>query len=793
MPRRILVMLAIALVPAMAVSVGALPTAGDRNPLEAPPEERIEYFAIDGRDRLDAITNLGFDVTHEVQRIPTGWEAGIVVSDDDVAALTAMGADLLADGERFDWVAESARMQDAVAGFHAEARATARGLLAGAAQDGVDRVDIGRVDRFESKDQQFLSVEAKSSMADSAPAMLLLWNAGEGTPIGAGGAQVMTAFVDSGEYMYHRVLAPVEVVPTEVMVVSALGGTDTAAAEEWLYDTDSLLDQPGYRSGFIDGYQDPTVMFDRLEELAAAHPDVAEIVDLASDTNGYQRKAQAVIGSGASSVVVSSVAWGHEGGNDVTISLQAGTGRPAGTVTVEGSAITVAVDATTTAAQVIAALDAQAGELVDAHGYRTSGTTGVVAPTTAPVALTDNLRAPIPRGPFDLRAIRIGRHRDGSKPGVLIVAQDHAREWVPPLIAMEAVERLLANYKSDPVSADIIENTDIWVIPSNNPDGSHYSMYDRALQRRNMTNHCPEAQSDPGFRNSWGVDLNRNFSVASRRDGFDGASGSCTSDTYDGPAELSEPEASNVVRLVEQHDNIRYFMTIHSNGGQLFWQPGAYIAEGRLTPTRPPLGDELYYWQMAERILSEVKTYQDTVVRPDLVGGSSDVLYSSAGNVREELYVNHGVYAFGWEVGGATWDPTTRQFQDGSFQPPWPQAQGEYMEYANGVTEMFRIAADAGRDTTDPTAALVPGAEGGLVFETSEPARVFFTTDGTTPRPLPRPTDQVVPRPTEGTREYFASGIREQGEVLSFPAGTTVRWLVVDPSGNQTTGSTTTG
>ncbi len=136
------------------------------------------------------------------------------------------------------------------------------------------------------------------------------------------------------------------------------------------------------------------------------------------------------------------------------------------------------------------------------------------------------------------------------------------------------------------------------MIPSNNPDGSHYSMYDSALQRRNMTNHCGEAQSDPGYRNSWGVDLNRGYSVASRRDGFDGASGTCTSDTYDGPAELTEPE----------------------------------------------------------------------------------VLYSSTGNVREELYVNHGVYAFGWEVGGATWDTTTRQFQSGSFQPSWSQAQGEYME-----------------------------------------------------------------------------------------------------------------
>ncbi len=791
MSRRLLAILTLALVPALvptlALPAAAVPLEGPRNPLEATPDRRVIHVAVDGRDTLDAITDAGFDVTHEVHRVPTGWEAEVVVDDIDLATLMALGAVPLAEEDRFDWMDQIAPMRAAAADF----RVTEAPLALGD-RDGVDAVDVGRVDLFETKGQHFLSVEAKSSLQDASAAMLLTWNAGEGTPAGSGGAQLMTAFTDSGEYMYHRVLTTVEVVPTEVSVVSVLGGSDSAPVEEWLYDTESLLDQPGYESGFIDGYQDPTVMFERLAELAAQHPDVAEMVDLASDTNGYQRRAQATIGSGSSAVVVSSVAWGHEGGNDLTVTLAADGGQP-GTVVVDGSAITVSVDATTTAADVIAALTADAADMVLAHGYRTSGTGGVVTPTTSPVTLTDGLSAPIDHGPFDVQAIRIGRHRDGSKPGVLIIAQDHAREWVPPLIAMEAVERLLANYETDPASADIIDNVDIWVIPSNNPDGSHYSMYDYDLQRKNMTNHCDETRSDPGYRDSWGVDLNRGYSVASRRDGFAGASGTCTSSTYDGPGELSEPEAINVVSLVEQHDNIRFFMTIHSNGGQLFWQPGAYIADGRLTPTRPPLGDETFYWQMAERILSGVKTYQDTVVRPDLVGGSSDVLYSSAGNIREELYVNHGVYAFGWEVGGATWNPTTRQFQSGSFQPSWSQAQGEYMEYANGITEMWRIAADHGRDDVAPTADLVEGPEGGLVFTTSEPARVFFTTDGTTPTPLPRPTDQVTPRPTTGTMEYLASGIRERGETLTFPAGTTVRWLVVDPAGNTSVGSATTG
>ena len=80
-------------------------------------------------------------------------------------------------------------------------------------------------------------------------------------------------------------------------------------------------------------------------------------------------------------------------------------------------------------------------------------------------------------------------------------------------------------------------------------------------------------------------------------------------------------------------------------------------------------------------------------------GGASDVLYSSAGNVREDLYNNYGIYAFGWEVGGSVYNPATGNWQGGSFQPPWEgvpdlvSGHSETMEYANGIMEMFRVAA----------------------------------------------------------------------------------------------------
>ncbi|MEU2610701.1 hypothetical protein ABZ570_03810 [Micromonospora sp. NPDC007271] len=54
-------------------------------------------------------------------------------------------------------------------------------------------------------------------------------------------------------------------------------------------------------------------------------------------------------------------------------------------------------------------------------------------------------------------------------------------------------------------------------------------------------------------------------------------------------------------------------------------------------------------------------------------------------------------------------------WQGGSFQPAWvgnPElvsGHAETMEYANGIMEMFRVAADWGQDNKKPTSKLVPG------------------------------------------------------------------------------------
>ncbi|WP_328382134.1 M14 family metallopeptidase [Micromonospora zamorensis] len=795
--RRIALLALPALVGSILVATGpagADPTGPSAATSRSQPEDResvrLVQIRLTGADMLDKVAAAGFDLEHGLRRVPTGIEGEAVVTAEQVTELTAMGVEVLADDAGFAW------SDQADGGIGVDA-AGARAVQPSNHQA---TVRIARADWFTTKGQGFLYVEARTTegqQADPIVGMQVENDSGKGTPFGF--ARTMSRFVDSGQYMFHRNLFKLDTRPTRIQVTSSTGGVTTGVVSNWLENAPPpLTANPSYKSDFVDGYKHPQQLYSRAKEIARQYPDIAEIVYLPNQTNGYQRKAQAQLGgTGQAAVVATSAAWGHEGGNEITVEF---VDRPDANlplaVEVTGKAVRVllATDAAgapaSTATQVADALRTRSAGLIDrAHPYRTNEGSGIVAPTAGPVALTDFLdqkrvgapEGEVPRGPATIPVLRIGKHRDGKKPGVLIQAQDHAREWVPATTSLESAERLVHNYRSDRETKKIVENTDIFFILSNNPDGANYSFYNFASQRKNMTNHCPDASADPAQRNSWGVDLNRNYRVGSGHDGYAGGSTNCVSGTYQGPEELSEPESKNIIWLVEKYSNIKFMMSVHSNGGQLFWQPGAYIADGRITTPRPPLGDEAFYWQSAARILSQVKAHRETVVTPENVGGSSDVLYSSAGNVREDLYYTYGIYAFGWEVGGSVYNPATGNWQGGSFQPEWTgnpelvSGHAETMEYANGIMEMFRVAADWGKDKKDPTSRLIPGdgkyrGPVDVRFETSEPATIYYTTDGS--------------RPTLESPRYAATEFREPGQVFHVTETTTFRWFSVDSAGN---------
>jgi hypothetical protein len=234
---------------------------------------------------------------------------------------------------------------------------------------------------------------------------------------------------------------------------------------------------------------------------------------------------------------------------------------------------------------------------------------------------------------------------------------------------LETAERLVHNYGIHDTTTELVDELDIFLMPSFNPDGANYSFYDVPMHRKNMTNYC----DTDGARDQWAVeqgaqwvvDNNRNYGAYTLWDGYAGASFTCTSTTFAGPEELgplSQPENQNLVWLVDTHDNIDFSMNIHSSGDYFMWSPGAYIAEGRVPTPRPSAMEEAYFWESSASILTAIKEHRGTVVTPARTGPIIDVLYSAAGNSGDHLWYLNDIYAWNFEVGRA------------GFQPAWPEA-----------------------------------------------------------------------------------------------------------------------
>ena len=69
-----------------------------------------------------------------------------------------------------------------------------------------------------------------------------------------------------------------------------------------------------------------------------------------------------------------------------------------------------------------------------------------------------------------LRVIKIGRRNGGLRPAVWIDAGIHAREWISPASILYLINQLVENYGS-PENRNIVDNLDVYILPSANPDG----------------------------------------------------------------------------------------------------------------------------------------------------------------------------------------------------------------------------------------------------------------------------------------------------------------------------------
>lgn len=161
---------------------------------------------------------------------------------------------------------------------------------------------------------------------------------------------------------------------------------------------------------------------------------------------------------------------------------------------------------------------------------------------------------------------------EGSEPAILFTGLHHAREPIGPHLLLYTMQEMAANYGTDPVITELINEREIWFIPIVNPDGYAFN----------------EA-TDPGGGGLWrknrrvngggafGVDPNRNYGYQWGLDDF-GSSADSTRETYRGPGPFSEPETRAVRDFCIAHPNLRIAFNYHAYSNLLLY-PWGYVKE----------------------------------------------------------------------------------------------------------------------------------------------------------------------------------------------------------------------
>ncbi len=230
----------------------------------------------------------------------------------------------------------------------------------------------------------------------------------------------------------------------------------------------------------------------------------------------------------------------------------------------------------------------------------------------------------------DLLAIKLTQGargvRDGRRPAVLYSATQHAREWIAAEVDRRLmhwyVDRWLAN---DREVKNLLRRTELWFVPVANPDGYQYTFEHERLWRKNLRDNNGDGETAFGD----GVDLNRNFP---NHWGYDeeGSSSVPSSETYRGPAPVSEPETQALKGLLDRI-GFAFQVNWHSAGQWLLYAEGWQIG----TPT----ADDPIYYALSGNL--------DKPAIPEFHPGlSSDVLYVTNGETTDYAHVATGALAW---------------------------------------------------------------------------------------------------------------------------------------------------
>jgi len=221
-------------------------------------------------------------------------------------------------------------------------------------------------------------------------------------------------------------------------------------------------------------------------------------------------------------------------------------------------------------------------------------------------------------------AVKIGAADDApGRPNVLFMATHHAREWVSTEMAMK-----LLRWIADSLPRPLLAQRDVWVIPTQNPDGYQYTFVSDRLWRKNRR---------PNGDGTVGVDPNRNYPAFWGRDDI-GSSPIPGAETYRGTAPASELETQAIVAFHAAHPPV-VAVSYHTYSGLVLHPYGH--RSGALPPDLP-LYQALAGTDLAPAVTDAVPASTLTYYHP----GPGWNLYPTNGEYVDWVYRAHGAIAF---------------------------------------------------------------------------------------------------------------------------------------------------
>ncbi|MCA1843008.1 MAG: M14 family metallopeptidase, partial [Actinobacteria bacterium] len=273
----------------------------------------------------------------------------------------------------------------------------------------------------------------------------------------------------------------------------------------------------------------------------------------------------------------------------------------------------------------------------------------------------------------DLVAVRVtggvGKVPEGTRPAVLYIALQHAREWISGEITRRLLRSMVEGYGIDPETTRLLDTTELWFLPVANPDGYELTFEPgHRLWRKNVADNDGDGKVDIDD----GVDTNRNLPDhwASAPMGSSNVPGD---QTYRGRAAGSEPETQALVALAGRL-RPRFIVNYHSFGRLVLYPIGwqeqtptadqpiyAALAGSPVSPSvpgyKPELSADLYptNGETSSWAHAATGTLAFTVELGEGIPGSAFVFPDNEALIEQEYQLNR---PFALDVAGSAADPS---------------------------------------------------------------------------------------------------------------------------------------